>query len=81
MSLGGTLENRLRFGFMVLEEIRRQVGADFIVGMRIAMDQGFEAGLGKDQCLEIAQIHEKSGLIDFLNLNVTTHPIGINKRT
>ncbi len=66
---GGTLENRLRFGLMVLEEIRRKVGDDFIVGMRVAMDQGFEGGLGKDDCLEIAQIHEKSGLIDFLNLN------------
>ncbi len=66
---GGTLENRLRFGFLVLEEIRRKVGDDFIVGMRIAMDQGFDAGLSQEECLEIAQIHEKSGLIDFLNLN------------
>ena len=66
---GGSLENRLRFGFMVLEEIRRKVGADFIVGMRVAIDQGFEGGLTKDDCLEIAQLHEKSGLIDFLNLN------------
>jgi 2,4-dienoyl-CoA reductase-like NADH-dependent reductase (Old Yellow Enzyme family)/thioredoxin reductase len=66
---GGTLENRLRFGLMVLEEIRRKVGADFIVGMRIAMTQGFEGGLSKEDCLEIARIHEKSGLIDFLNLN------------
>ena len=66
---GGSLENRLRFGFMVLEEIRRRVGDDFIVGMRVAVDQGFEGGLTKEDCLEIAQIHERSGLIDFLNLN------------
>ena len=66
---GGTLENRLRFGFMVLEEIRRKVGDDFIVGMRVTMDQGFAGGLTKEDCLEISRIHEKSGLIDFLNLN------------
>jgi hypothetical protein len=66
---GGTLENRLRFGFMVLEEIRRKVGDDFIVGIRVAIDQNLDGGLSKDDCLEIAQIHEKSGLIDFLNLN------------
>ena len=66
---GGSLENRLRFGLMVLEEIRRKVGDDFIVGMRIAIDQNLEGGLSKEDCLEIAQIHEKSGLIDFLNLN------------
>jgi len=66
---GGSLENRLRFGFMVLEEVRRTVGDEFIVGMRVPIDQGFTGGLTKDDCLEIAQIHEKSGLIDFLNLN------------
>jgi 2,4-dienoyl-CoA reductase-like NADH-dependent reductase (Old Yellow Enzyme family) len=66
---GGSLENRLRFGFMVLEEIRRKVGDDFIVGIRIAIDQNLEGGLSKDDCLEIAQLHEQSGLVDFLNLN------------
>ena len=66
---GGSLENRLRFGFMVLEEIRRRAGDDFIVGIRIAIDQNLEGGLSKDDCLEIAQIHEQSGLVDFLNLN------------
>jgi 2,4-dienoyl-CoA reductase-like NADH-dependent reductase (Old Yellow Enzyme family) len=66
---GGTLENRLRFGFMVLEEIRRKVGDEFIVGIRIAIDQNLVGGLSKEDCLEIAQIHERSGLVDFLNLN------------
>jgi len=66
---GGSLENRLRFGFMILEEIRRRVGSNFIVGIRIAIDQNLEGGLSKDDCLEIAQIHERSGLVDFLNLN------------
>ena len=66
---GGSLENRLRFGFMVLEEIRRKVGDEFIVGIRIAIDQNLEGGLSKDDCLEIAQIHEQSSLVDFLNLN------------
>jgi 2,4-dienoyl-CoA reductase-like NADH-dependent reductase (Old Yellow Enzyme family) len=66
---GGSLENRLRFGMMVLEEIRRRVGDDFIVGMRTGMDQNLEGGLSREECLEIAQIYESSGLVDFLNLN------------
>jgi len=66
---GGSLDNRLRFGFMVLEEIRRKVGDDFIVGIRIAIDQNLDGGLSKDDCLEIARLHEQSGLVDFLNLN------------
>ena len=44
---GGSLENRLRFGFMVLEQIRRQAGDDFIVGIRIAIDQNLEGGCRK----------------------------------
>ena len=35
---GGSLANRLRFGFMVLEEIRRKIGDEFIVGIRVAVD-------------------------------------------
>ncbi len=66
---GGSLDNRLRFGFMVLEEIRRRVGDDFIVGIRIAIDQNLVGGLSRDDCLEIARRHERSGLVDFLNLN------------
>jgi len=66
---GGSLENRLRFGLMVLEEIRRKVGDDFIVGMRTGMTQNLDGGLTKEDCLEIARIHEESGLLDFLNLN------------
>ena len=54
---------------MVLEEIRRKVGEEFIVGMRVAIDQGYAGGLTEEECLEIARIHEDSGLIDFLNLN------------
>ncbi|MCY4059372.1 MAG: hypothetical protein OXG44_15370 [Gammaproteobacteria bacterium] len=57
---GSSLENRLRFGFVVLEEIRRQVGDDFIVGIRITIDQSLDGGLSKADCLEIAQIHERS---------------------
>jgi 2,4-dienoyl-CoA reductase-like NADH-dependent reductase (Old Yellow Enzyme family) len=66
---GGSLANRCRFGLLVLEEIRRQVGDDFIVGLRTTMGEGFEEGLSDAECLEIALLHEASGLIDFLNLN------------
>ena len=35
---GGSLENRMRFSIEVLEEIRRQVGDDYIVGIRMMFD-------------------------------------------
>ena len=63
---GGSVEHRVRFALMVHVEIRRQVGDDFLVGMRmsVAEDRG---GLDTDDAIAIAQILEREGAIDFLN--------------
>ena len=66
---GGSLENRLRFGFMVARGDPREGRRRLHRRHRIAIDQNLEGGLSKDDCLEIAQRHERSGLVDFLNLN------------
>jgi N-methyl-L-proline demethylase len=63
-----SLENRLRFSFDVLKEIRRQVGTDYIVGLRMVADETIENGLSKREGLEIAQRMAESGLIDFINV-------------
>ncbi|MDQ0390462.1 oxidoreductase [Labrys monachus] len=65
---GGSLDNRCRFGLMVLEEIRRRVGDDFLVGIRMAVGEGREDGLRDEDYAEIARLHDRSGLIDFFNL-------------
>jgi len=65
---GGSLENRMRFGFEVLEEVRRTVGDDFIVGVRISGDEFLENGLTLDDMIEIARRLAASGLIDFVNI-------------
>ncbi len=76
-SFGGSTENRCRFGLMVHEEIRRRVGDEFIIGMRFLIDEADEAGLGFDECVEMARIFQDSKLIDFFNANYgridTTH--------
>jgi 2,4-dienoyl-CoA reductase-like NADH-dependent reductase (Old Yellow Enzyme family) len=64
---GGSLENRCRFGLMVFEEIRRQVGDDFLVGLRYVVDEGDAEGLSPEHSIEIAQIFERSGMLDFFN--------------
>lgn len=66
---GGSLENRCRFGLMVHEEIRRQVGNEFIVGMRFLIDEADKAGLSFDECVAMARVFQDSGLIDFFNAN------------
>ena len=66
---GGSLENRLRFGFEILGRIRDAVGPDFIVGIRFTADEKLEGGIDIEEGIEIARLHQQSGLIDFLNVN------------
>jgi len=65
---GGSLENRMRFGIEVYEAIRREVGDDFIVGIRMSADEMIEDGLSFDDCLSIARGMTGRGLVDFVNL-------------
>ena len=65
---GGSLENRARFGLEVLEEVRRRVGDDFLVGIRMMGDEMKEGGLTRDDCLALGKIYADSGMCDFLNV-------------
>jgi mycofactocin system FadH/OYE family oxidoreductase 2 len=65
---GGSLENRMRFGFEVLHEIRRQVGRDWVVGARISGDEMTPGGLTAVDMAEIARRLAASGLVDFLSI-------------
>ncbi len=66
---GGSIENRTRFALMVHEEIRRRVGDNFVVGMRMTLDEG-EGGLRFDEALQIGEILKREGAVDFINCNV-----------
>ena len=65
---GGSLENRARFGLEVLEEVRRRVGEDFLVGFRMMGDELKEGGLDQEDCLALAKIYADTGMCDFLNV-------------
>jgi N-methyl-L-proline demethylase len=65
---GGSLDNRLRFTFDVLTEIRKRVGPDFIVGLRYTGDEMLEQGLNQQDGLEISRRLKESGMVDFLNV-------------
>ena len=67
-AFGGSLDNRLRFTFLVLDAVREAVGPDFIVGLRLVADEDFEQGLSRAEGVEIAQRLAASGRIDFLNV-------------
>ena len=65
---GGSLDNRLRFTWRVIDAVRAAVGAEFIVGIRMVADEDFAAGLSKDEGVEIARRLAASGKFDFLNI-------------
>jgi dimethylglycine catabolism A len=65
---GGSLENRMRFGMEVLQETRRRVGRDFVVGARISGDEFTRGGLTAADMAEIARRLAASGMVDFLSI-------------
>jgi NADH:flavin oxidoreductases, Old Yellow Enzyme family len=64
---GGSLSNRMRFLLMVYEEIRNQVGSEFLVGIRYTIDEDHPEGLGFDEAVRVANVLERKGLVDFFN--------------
>jgi len=65
---GGSFENRMRFGTRVLQAIRERVGSDFIVGLRMAVEERVPDGLTRDDGLAILDHFSGLGLIDFVNV-------------
>ncbi|HWK69149.1 MAG TPA: NADH:flavin oxidoreductase [Rhizobiaceae bacterium] len=65
---GGSLDNRLRFTFRVIDAVRAAVGDEFVVGIRMVADEDVEKGLSKAEGVEIARRLAASGKFDFLNI-------------
>lgn len=65
---GGSLDNRLRFTWRVIDAVRAAVGPDFIVGIRMVADEDWDQGLSRQEGVEIARRIAASGQFDFINL-------------
>lgn len=63
---GGSLENRMRFPREVLRAVRERVGPDYVVGVKLQLDDGTSAGLRIQECKRIAMTLEADGLIDYI---------------
>ncbi len=70
---GGSLDNRLRFAFEVVDAVREAVGPALIVGMRIAGDEMTEGGLSASDMQEIAKRLAAAGKLDYLNVIAGTN--------
>lgn len=66
---GQSLENRLRFLKDIVEEVRGKVGSDFVVGLRLSVDDLEDEGAEYGEIQEILRYIDKQiGGLDYFNL-------------
>lgn len=66
---GGSFENRSRFFMEVLEETRRSVGEDFVIGARLSAVEGIKGGYPFEEIQRLAIMLVDNG-IDYLHISV-----------
>ncbi|MBF0361187.1 MAG: mycofactocin system FadH/OYE family oxidoreductase 2 [Oligoflexia bacterium] len=69
---GGSFYNRTRFALEVLSAVRRAVGDDYTVGVRLCADEFMPGGLTIDDAKDFARLLEGKKLVDFFNISVGT---------
>jgi mycofactocin system FadH/OYE family oxidoreductase 2 len=72
---GGSLENRLRIIFEVLDSVRENVGDNFACGVRMDGDEFIEGGLTLDDMKEVARRLEDTGQVDLLNITAGNYSV------
>ena len=70
---GGSLENRMRLSLEVIDGIRKAVGEEFTMGIRLCADEKFWGAITIDESQQFAQIYETTGKVDFINIAVGTY--------
>lgn len=64
---GGSFENRIRFPLEVIRAVRRAVGDEFVVGIRMSFDEQRVGGVGPDEAVRMAKVFTANG-IDFISV-------------
>ncbi|HEY7484111.1 MAG TPA: NADH:flavin oxidoreductase [Streptosporangiaceae bacterium] len=65
---GGPLHRRARFARQVAEAVRTRVGTRIAVTAKLNMDDGVRGGLTPDESVRVAQLLERDGHLDALEL-------------
>lgn len=72
---GGSLENRMRIIFQILDSVRKHVGNDFTCGVRMSGDEFIKEGLTLEDMREVARLLEGTGQIDYLNVSAGNYAV------
>jgi 2,4-dienoyl-CoA reductase-like NADH-dependent reductase (Old Yellow Enzyme family) len=70
---GGSLENRMRFGLETMRAIRREVGDDFPLLVRMNGNDFMPEGQGREELQEYAKALVEEASVDALCINVGWH--------
>jgi len=67
---GGSLANRTRLLVEIVEAVRRVIGNRLALGVRLCGDELIENGTTIDDAVEVAQIVEATGQVDYVNTSI-----------
>ena len=67
---GGSLPNRARLLVDIVHAVRRVIGNRLALGVRICGDELIEGGTNIDDAVQIAQIVEATGQVDYINTSI-----------
>lgn len=77
---GGSQDNRMRFGLEVMQKVRKAVGPDFPVAIRLAGNDFMEGGNTNQEAARFAAALEKAGA-DLLNITGGWHETRVPQLT
>lgn len=69
---GGSIENRARIIREAVEAIRARCGKDWVVGVRLCLDEGLPGGFGPDEGVEFAREIGSWGIVDYISSDAGT---------
>ena len=70
---GGSFENRFRFPKMILQNVRRALGVNFAIDMRISATEDFDGCAPAEEIIRFIKEVSEEGLIDMVNVSFGGH--------
>ncbi len=67
---GGPLEHRARILLEIVAEVRRVIGPDLALGVRLCGDELIEGGTTIDEAVQVARMVEATGQVDYINTSI-----------
>lgn len=67
---GGSLENRARILFEIVDAVREAIGPDMALGVRLCGDEFIEGGTTIDEAVAVAKMVDQHGKTDYINTSI-----------